>query len=279
VVYPLGKKDQAKPMQFPDASDKPVDMLFPRDGAFYDMLARMIEAEYADPSDAYMRGILQMIGIEKGKPFQPDPATRKVLDQAARTAFKMSRVVANVMIEQAPGGRYYNDRHWVNVFPGGDPFFMGASFQNFLERKTYFSVAYAMSPGMAASLVGRGAKYPGTFRDSTGEFLDGSHSYTLNVPGNIPAANFWSITVYDSLTAAGLDNGQPLPSINMMDKPEQNANGSIDFYFGPNPPANGSKNWMRTVPGKGFFVIIRLYSPTQEFFDAKWRPGDLVKIK
>jgi hypothetical protein len=273
-VYPLGKKDQAKPMQFPDANSLPADMLFPQDGSYFDMLSRFIDAEYDDPADFYMRGVLEMIGIEKGKPFHPDGAARTLLDQSAKAAFKMSRVVANDMVMQAPGGRFYPDRQWVNVFPGQDPFFHG----NNLYRTMYFTVAYGMSPGMAVSMVDRGAKYPGAFRDKDGDFLDGGKSYTLHLPPNVPAANFWSVTLYDALTASGLDNGQPFPSLNSMDKLTSNADGSFDLRFGPDAPADAGKNWMRTVPGKGYFVLLRLYSPQQTFFDQTWKPGDVEKV-
>jgi hypothetical protein len=63
--------------------------------------------------------------------------------------------------------------------------------------------------------------------------MDGATSYRLRLPANFPARLFWSVTVYDFDTASGLDNGQPFPSINQMDKPAANADGSFDFYFGP----------------------------------------------
>ena len=37
-IYPLGKKETAKPMQFPDASGVPANMLYPQDGTAFDML-------------------------------------------------------------------------------------------------------------------------------------------------------------------------------------------------------------------------------------------------
>ena len=244
-------------MQFPDANAAPADMLFPQDGSYFDMLSQFIDAEYVDPADEYMRTTLKMIGIEKGKPFHPDPAMKTLLDQAAKTAFKMTRVMANEMSVQAPGFKYYSDRQWVNVFPGGDPFFLG----NLLERTLYFTLAYGMSPGMAVSMVEKGAKYPGVFRDKDGDYLEGGKSYSLHLPPNIPAANFWSMTVYDALTASGLDNGQPFPSLNQMDKPTQNADGSFDLYFGPTAPAGHEKNWLRTVPGKGYFLSAAALQP------------------
>jgi len=100
----------------------------------------------------------------------------------------------------------------------------------------------------------------------------------MHLPAGIPAKIFWSVTVYDVTNASGLDNGQPFPSINSMDKPVTNADGSTDFYFGPHSPGEG-KNWLATVPGKGFFVCVRLNGPTQEFFDQAWKPGEVEKMK
>lgn len=89
---------------------------------------------------------------------------------------------------------------------------------------------------------------------------------------------FWSVTVYDALIASGLDNGQAFPSINAMDKPAANADGSTDTYFDPTSPSDG-KNWLRTVSDKGYFVILRRYGPTETFFNQSWRPGDIEEAK
>jgi hypothetical protein len=267
------------PMSFAPANAQPANMLFPQDGSYFEMLSRFIDAEYVNPADLYMRGMLHMIGIEKGKPFQPDAAMRTMLDQAAKTGFKMSRVMGNEMINDAPGGRYYPDRQWINVFPGQDPFFQGKTYDDVFFRTMYFTLAYGMSPGMAVSMVERGAKYPGVFRDQDGNYLEGGKSYRLHLPPNVPAANFWSVTLYDALTASGLDNGQPFPSLNSMDKPPANADGSFDLYFGPTAPAGKEKNWMRNVPEKGYFLLLRLYSPMQAFFDETWKPDNVEKMK
>ena len=140
-------------------------------------------------------------------------------------------------------------------FPGNATF-SGDTFNYIDPRTGFFSYAYSTSPGMAATMVNVGAKYPTTYKDANGEFLMGDKHYQLHLPKDVPAALFWSVTAYDSLTASGLDNGQPFPSINTMDKPAINADGSTDIYFGPEAPANGTKNWIRTVQGKGFFVIL-----------------------
>ncbi len=276
-IYPLGNKKSAKPMQFPNASNVPANMLYPTDGSAFDMLSRFIKHEYVDPADMEMRGMLASLGIIKGKPFQPDAHTRDILDQAAKTATRIGHATAYEPQTIVPNGLWYKDRRWLNVFPGNATF--TADTFNFIDPRTgFFTFAYSASPGMAVNMVNVGAKYPATYVDANGDFLSGSESYKLHLPNGIPAALFWSVTVYDSITASGLDNEQPFPSINTMDQPVKNKDGSIEIYFGPDSPGAG-KNWLRTLPDKGFFVILRLYGPTQAFFDKRWKPSDIEKLK
>jgi len=263
-------------MQFPNASAVPANMLYPTDGSAFDVLARFIEHEYVDLADMEMRGMLATLGIEKGKPFNPDSRLRDLLDKGAKTAFRIGHTDIYEPSAMVSNGLFYSDRRWLNVFPGNATF--TASTFNYIDpREGYFTVAYSTSPGMAVNIVNVGAKYPVSFVDASGEFLRGASSYRLHLPKNIPAALFWSVTVYDPVTGSGLDNGQPFPSINTMDKPATNADGSTDIYFGPTTPGDG-KNWLRTLPNNGFFVILRIYGPAQAFFDQTWKPGDIERI-
>ncbi|MBL0380111.1 MAG: DUF1254 domain-containing protein, partial [Desulfofustis sp. PB-SRB1] len=153
------------------------------------------------------------------------------------------------------------------------------SYINVDARIGMFMIGYSISPAMVMNMVGKGSKYPFAYRDADGDYLSGGSTYKLNIPGPVPAANFWSITLYDAANASGLQNGQPFPSIGSLDKLQYNDDESVDLYFGPELPEGvPASNWRRTVPGKGWFVLFRLYSPTQPFFDNSWRPGDFEKI-
>jgi hypothetical protein len=94
-IYPWGKEDSAKPMVFPDASAKPANMIWPDDASAFEMLLRFVDSEpdWGIP-DADWRGMLAAIGIVKGKPFNPDDRTRGILDKAAMTAWKTSKMIA-----------------------------------------------------------------------------------------------------------------------------------------------------------------------------------------
>ncbi|MGB9283969.1 MAG: DUF1214 domain-containing protein, partial [Candidatus Sulfotelmatobacter sp.] len=47
----------------------------------------------------------------------------------------------------------------------------------------------------------------------------------------------------------------------------------------PTAPAGKEKNWLETVPGKGYFTIFRLYAPTEAAFAKTWKPGDIEKVR
>jgi hypothetical protein len=132
---------------------------------------------------------------------------------------------------------------------------------------------------MISQISGKGAKYMIAFTDGTGIPLSGDANYRLHLPPNIPAANFWSITLYEAENASGLANGQPFPSLGSRDKPAQNADGSTDLYIGPKAPDGKKGNWLATVPGRGYFAILRLYGPTDAAIDKSWKPGDLEPVK
>ncbi|MGA9946858.1 MAG: DUF1214 domain-containing protein [Xanthobacteraceae bacterium] len=98
--------------------------------------------------------------------------------------------------------------------------------------------------------------------------------HKLHVLPNIPAKNFWSVVVYDALSRSELQNGQPFPSVSSYVNPKINADGSAGVVFGPNEP-KGSGNWIKIVPGKGWFPIFRFYGPTEAFFDKTWALNDI----
>ena len=173
----------------------------------------------------------------------------------------------------------YNDRHWEWAFIGGSASWDSQGYVNTDRRAGFAYIAIGMSPAMVLKIVGGGSQYLWTPRDSNGDFLDGAKNYRLRIPANIPVKNFWSVVVYDAQSRSLLRNGKPFPSISQYTGPQSNSDGSIDIYFGPEAPNGKEKNWIKTVPGKGWFVIMRFYGPLEPFFDKSWKPDDLVEVK
>lgn len=288
-IYPLGKKASAKPMSFPDASGKSLNML-PRDSiAAFEQLKQLLDVEGPVLADPDWLGMLDAIGVSRGRPFKPDDKSRAILDAAAKTAYKTSRVIG---LQDGANGvdyRVYPDRKWLNPVNNlKSRWPNSAADLSFKERQSglraldsriwFFTDYYSISPGMVSMTPGKGAFYMIAFEDADGAPLVGDQSYMVNLPKDIPAAAFWSVTLYEAENASGLDNGQPFPSRGKLDNPAKNADGSTDMYIGPKAPAGKEGNWLATVPGRGFFAILRLYLPTGPAIDGSWKPGDIKKV-
>jgi hypothetical protein len=289
-IYPLNGKATAKAMVFPDASGVPANMLPISDGSAFDQLKLLVDSEGANLAESDSLGMLASIGIIKGQPFQPDAHTRQILDQAAKTGYKMSRVIGFQDVVSGRNLLIYPDRRWINPMVDGTPANPAGPFDMAWGRKAggyldldtriwFFTDYYSISPGMISQTPGKGAKYMIAFTDGEGAPLVGGGNYHVSLPANIPAANFWSVTLYEAENASGLANGQPFPSLGSRDKPVQNADGSTDVYLGPKAPEGKKANWLATVPGKGYFAILRLYGPTEAAIDKSWKPGDIEKVK
>jgi hypothetical protein len=289
-IYPLNGGASAKPMKYPDASAVPCNMLPISDGSVFDQLKLLVDSEGENLAGPDGLGRLAAIGIIKGQPFNPDAHMREILDQAAKTAYKMSRVIGFEPVIDGLSMKVYPDRQWLNPMPDATPekpsgglnldWVNTAGGFLALDRRIWmFTDYYSVSPGMLSQIPGKGAKYDIAFTDSAGKPLSGGSSYKLNLPPNVPAANFWSVTLYDASNASGLANGQPFPSLGSRDQPAQNGDGSTDLYLGPKAPEGKAGNWLATVSGKGYFVILRLYGPTEAALDKSWKPGDIDPVK
>lgn len=274
-VYPLEKASSPPPMQFMNGSNRNIDTLFPDNFRYFELLAMLVNEEPADLFDPLERWQMQAIGIEKGKPFNPDVKTKALLSEAARIGGAIAR--ANTYADPATV-HYYPNRKWQQMQGGLTYTFTRDGAPQIDARNNVYYMAAGNSPAMMDKNVGQGSQYLWTYRDAKGQFLDGGKNYRLRVLPNIPAKNFWSVVVYDSLSRSELQNGQSFPSVSSYTTPKINADGSIDVAFGPKAPKGGG-NWIRTVPGKGWFPIFRFYSPTEAFFDKTWALNDIEPMK
>ena len=290
VLYPLDKKETAAKMTFEDASGKPHEMLPRTDATAFQQLKYLVDTEGSNLADPDWLGMLAGLGIVKGKPFTTDAHTQEILADAAMTAYKTSRALGLQGTTDNVDLRVYNDRQWLNPvnnrvarWPDSllDLSFIsrGGGFRALDARTWFFTDYYSISPGMVSMTPGKGAFYMISFNDSDGEPLVGDKSYKVKLPPNIPAELFWSVTLYEAENASGLANGQPFPSLGKLNKPTQDADGSTTLCIGPKVPQGGEKNWLATVPGRGFFAILRLYAPSQPALDGSWKPGDIEKVK
>ena len=286
------------PTKFVEGSGKSFNTIPPNDFSYFEMVNELVQMEPATSLDPELLGQLAAIGIVKGKPFKPDARMQKILTDAAAVGNAAGRVL-NWRAAEYPGWAYYPGSMWANMlWQGGynfetpPPMVTKEGIKPFpptgartLDSRTAFYYAYTMdSPGMIMRLTNVGSQYLMGFTDADKNPFDGGKTYKVTLPPNIPAAKFWSFTVYDNQTRSMLQTPQRFPRAGSQTYPSPaavaNADGSTTVYFGPSKPADAKEgNWIQTMPGKGWFTILRLYSPEESFFDKTWRPSEIELVK
>ena len=196
AVYSL--KDGYRKPNITNAGNLPADTIHPNDFQYFVNLDKVIQYEPTEAFSAEHLGLLRALGIEKGKPFDPDERMRQILDTAAKTGFGMARAIAYQSRE--PEARVYPDRNWEYVFVGGSHEFLKNGVRNLDARTLFHFTAVCVTPAMVNKNVGAGSQYLGAYVDANGDYLDGSQTYKLHLLPNIPINNFWSVILYDPKT-------------------------------------------------------------------------------
>jgi hypothetical protein len=279
-VYPLWTLEKdAEPMQFPDASGKRINMMYPVDSGFWTKLKAFVDYEPVASIGPESRGVLASIGIIKGQPFNPTDKQKQELQKAVETAPKMILAMRQL---GRPDHRdlYYKDRQYQNTWAGATSEWLQDNYLDVDQRASYFQIAYSSAPAMVMRTLDAGSKYPFTLRDAHGDFLNGSNTYKLHLPPDPPAKLFWAVTAYNITDGTMVEAPQLMPSINGYNKVGTNSDGSVDLWFAPDKPADvPASNWIQTVGGRNFLVALRLYGTGVEFFDQTWKPDDVIKVK
>lgn len=276
-VYPLAQAANPPAMHFMDISGETLNMIPANDATFFDEVAAVVQEESLEAVDPEMVGLLACLGIQKGKPFAPDVRMRGILAEAAAVGNATARAI--VFATRDPNAYYYPASAWKMLYIGNDYQFSPGGVLNQDARTLLFYVGEGVTPAMMVKMIGLGSQYAWTEHDATGAYLDGARSYQVHLPPNIPAKDFWSILVYDPQTRSMLQTDQQFPSVSSPKKDlVVNRDTSVDVYFGPTPPAGKEANWIQTIPGKAWFVALRLYGPLEPWFDKSWRPGEIEPV-
>lgn len=152
--------------------------------------------------------------------------------------------------------------------------------ERMLDARTLFHyAATGISPAMAAAQPGSGSAYIYTARDSNGRYFEGGKTPKVTIPAPVPAALFWSFSIYDNQHRSFLETDQKLAGIDctfpaMKKKRRRVGNGVVQSERA----RRAEGNWVQTVPGKGWFTMFRLYGPLQPWFDKTWKPGDFELV-
>jgi hypothetical protein len=285
-IYPLSKKDNPPKMEYFSGSGVAFNTIHPNNYTFYEHLNEIIQKEPLEMLNPETRGLFASIGIEKGKPFKPDARMKKILTDAVAIANAAARSI--VWYPRTTGTmkgiRIYpdTDSAWLMGWVDKNVFFNGkdGKTMNSDARVMFYYPYTAVTPAMAVSKAGAGSDYGIAYVDAEKQPFDGSKTYRLRIPANPPAKDFWALTMYDNQTRSQLQTSQRFPTVGSQTKGlKKNKDGSYDIYFGPKSPKGFENNWLETIPGKGWFVALRMYGPLEPWINKTWRPGEIELVK
>lgn len=277
--YRLAEAPNPPEMTFISMTGKKADFLTHEGFEFFESLSRYVNENPPRPQDMAMLGVLETLGIAHGREFKPDQRMRGILTAAAQKGRAMAEVMAWHPRVPREDLHPYDGSPWKKIFISEDPTFHTPDYLSIDQRTRYGFEAIGTSRSMTVAAPGQGSQYVGVYQDDNGQWLTGDSTFSIRLPKDIPAANFWSLTVYDNHSRSLIQNDQGRATVGTVHGAVANADGSVDTYYGPVRPVGvPAANWIQTKPGVGFFVYLRLYGPLESFFDKTWRPGDPRRI-
>ncbi len=275
-IYPLKDKDNPAATEFINMSGRSFSTIFPSDFEYFEILNKIVQEEPIDAVGPEVRGYMAAIGIVKGQPFKPDARMKKLLTEAAMLGNATGR---SITYDPRISGVYiYPDTksNWVTAYANRNTSFEADGVMGLDARVLFYYNAGGVTPAMATTHVGVGSDYGLAFLDSNDKPFDGSKTYKLHLPPDVPVNNFWAVTLYDTQTRTQLQTGQLFPTVGSQTKGMQkNADGSYDVYFAPEAPVGKEGNWLQTNRDKSWFVILRMYGPLEPWINKTWRPGEI----
>ena len=288
-IYPLSEKDNPKLLEFINGTGKSFNTIHDNDFNFYSHVNHVIQEEPLEMLDEETRGLLASIGIEKGKEFNPDERMKRILTDAVAIGNATARSIVwyprtKGSVDNMDGIQAYpdSDSAWIMAWVDKNVFFNGKDgHTKNSDARVMFHYPYtAVTPAMAVSNPGQGSDYSMAFLDSEKQPFNGGKNYKLHIPANPPAKDFWAVTIYDSQTRSMLQTDQPYPTVGSQTEGiKKNDDGSFDLYFSPEAPAGFENNWLQTIPGKSWFIILRMYGPLEAWIDRSWRPSEVEMVK
>lgn len=124
--------------------------------------------------------------------------------------------------------------------------------------------------------------YPSSFRDSKGRFLDGAHRYCLHFTkaGLPPVSQFWSLTLYRFSDGLLVEN--ELARYSIGDRTQglhMDEAGGLTIFIQAEAPAEAAAlaNWL-PAPRESFFLTLRLYGPSSDALEGRWKPPVIERV-
>jgi hypothetical protein len=272
-IYPLSAAANPPETVFTDVKDVDYDSTIRYDPSFFENLDRIVQEEPWIERDRAMIDQLRTIGIEKGKPFRPDEATKQIFDAAIGEA----RELLEQRYNAGPPPFYANSR-WLlpavqEAMDGQGTTYANRDHYAIDARALLYTYGY-----IAIKRPGTAQFYLLSIRDKDDQGLDGGKTYRLSVPPNVPVEQYWSVTAYDRQTHTLIKNMPRSSRASNASDLQKNADGTVDIYFGPKAPAGEASNWVPTDPQRSFELLFRIYGPKKAFFEKAWVLPDVEKV-
>ncbi len=263
----LGKGDYVPPKGTVDTS---IDMKSPpplvvdkMDAAtYFGRFAELLKDNPPNQVDYPMIHRLERVGFKVGQDFD-----LKAASDALRKAVERGYADGKALV-QAEGNK-----------AGG----VGGEGWIYTMRSGAYGVDYLYRAAIAQCCLGENlpqdAVYPALSTDSDRRPLDGSTNYVLHFDkGKLPPVDaFWSVTAYD-IEGHFIPNELKRQAIGDRDRLVTNADGSVDLYIqAKSPGKDKDANWL-PVGKAPFTLLMRLYSPREEFLEGKWLPPEVIAV-
>lgn len=278
-VHPLNGTTELKWLDLTPMPQDTTPLAWENNMEFWRQLYNVINSEAPNQRFHFWYGELAALGIEKGKPFSPDARMTAILEKAAKIGNAQMRVES--FGDRRPDRIVWPDRKWEWAalrFEDGD--FNTPNYNDLVARDKWFYQAIGASPAMFKRDPTAGSLYWLGVRDSNGNTLDGGKTYKLTVPQPVPGKLFWSVTVYDTDTRSQVVTDQGKAALrSLFELKDVSKTQPTELYFGPTPPAGHENQWIKTIPGKGWFTYFRVYGPEKAAFDGSWKPSDFEEVK
>ena len=274
-IYPFSQAANPPQTIYVDAWDIVYDNTIPYNLRFFETLNKFVQREPWLTRDMAMIDQLRSIGIEKGKPFDPDTRTKEILNAAIQD-------IAGLIDEEYEklfDPPYFEGTQW--ALPASQDL-MKDIMSNYGDPNSYHVESRGITYSMAyfsAKHLGEGQFYLMSIYDKNGNPLDGAKTYRLSVPANAPVRLYWSATVYDRKTHALIRNMDRFSCSSHTPGIQKNSDGSVEVYFAPQAPNGKESNWIPTNAKGGFEVLFRFYGPDKSLFDKTWKMEDIEEVK
>lgn len=267
---------------FIDPGTKSYSTLPPYDYTYFKEIHDVFTYEEIADTDKWMMGMLKYLGLEKGKPFNPDEKTKKAMNNAMNDLFHYNQANWD---KEAAKKKFWTDRQYTSLM------LIDSQRMFMYDEGRYIDIDRRMAQWSSATLLPKklsdrpATDYLMSLGDNKGEPLKPGVTYKVTVPKNMPVNQFWALTVYDHATFAFIYNQLDRTTLSSydLDKMVKNKNGTVDLYVGPVEPKDKkgkslASNWIPTE-GKRPIPTFRFYGPKEEVYNGKFKMPDFEKVK